>query len=35
MKSTIRFSSPTLFEAWEKGKTGIYGGGGGGGGGVG
>ena len=32
MKSTIRFSSPTLFEAWEKGKTGIYGWGGGGGG---
>ena len=28
MKSTIRFSSPTLFEAWEKRKTGIYEGGG-------
>ena len=26
MKSTIRFSSPTFFEAWEKRKTGIYGG---------
>ena len=29
MKSTIRFSSPSFFEAWEKRKTGIYGGGGG------
>ena len=29
MKSTIRFSSPILFEAWEKLKTSIYAGGGG------